>query len=226
MIERERLSRSRRGDRTGSRVSPVHLVDEGDDRDVAQAADLEQLGACVPRCPCRIDHHHRRIDRGERAVRVLPEKVLVARRVEQVEDVAHRTRTSSPRVTTENAPRLFSIAIQSERVGDRGLRLAFLPRRRAGSAPPKSSSFSCQRWSSPRPGARMDGEGAPHGDGGRRGVRRRSWRGGFDRSGVVALKMGQNAPERNNRGRLATPANAPFRPAPVVSIIPASRSDP
>ena len=34
-----------------------------------------------------VDHHHRRIDRGERAVGVF-RKVLVARRVEQVEDAA------------------------------------------------------------------------------------------------------------------------------------------
>jgi len=62
----------------------VHLVDEGDDRHVAQAADLEQLAGCAPRCPGGVDHHHRRIDGGQRAVGVLAE-ILVARRVEQVE---------------------------------------------------------------------------------------------------------------------------------------------
>jgi hypothetical protein len=42
-----------------------------------------------------VDHHHRGVDRGQHAVGVLGE-VLVARRVEQVDGVALRTRTASP----------------------------------------------------------------------------------------------------------------------------------
>ena len=63
----------------------VHLVDEGQDRDVAQAADLEQLARAALDALRGVDHHHGRIDGGQSAIRIL-RKVLVARRVEQVED--------------------------------------------------------------------------------------------------------------------------------------------
>ena len=63
----------------------VHLVDEGDDRDVAQPADLEQFARARLDALGGVDHHHGRVDGGERAVGVLG-KVLVAGRVEQVED--------------------------------------------------------------------------------------------------------------------------------------------
>src|ERR1039458_1002103 len=59
----------------------VHLVDEGDDRNVAQAADLEQLAGARLDPLGGVDHHHRRVDGGQGAVGVLRE-VLVARRVE------------------------------------------------------------------------------------------------------------------------------------------------
>ena len=62
----------------------VHLVDERRDRHVAQAADLEQLAGLGLDALRGVDHHDGRVDRGQRAVRVLAE-VLVARRVEQVE---------------------------------------------------------------------------------------------------------------------------------------------
>ena len=64
----------------------VHLVDEGQDRDVAQPADLEQLAGARLDALGGVDHHHGGIDRRQRAVGVFGE-VLVARRVEQVEDV-------------------------------------------------------------------------------------------------------------------------------------------
>ena len=63
----------------------VHLVDEGDDRDVAQPADLEQLARARLDALGGVDHHDRGIDRGQRAIGVFGE-VLVAGRVEQVED--------------------------------------------------------------------------------------------------------------------------------------------
>ena len=63
----------------------VHLVDEGDDRDVAQAADLEQLQGLRLDALGGVQHHDRGVGGGQRAVGVLGE-VLVARRVEQVED--------------------------------------------------------------------------------------------------------------------------------------------
>ena len=65
----------------------IHLVDERDDRDVAQPAHFEQLAGARLDAARGVDHHHRRIDGGERAVGVF-RKVLVARRVEQVEDAA------------------------------------------------------------------------------------------------------------------------------------------
>ncbi len=65
----------------------VHLVDEGDDRNVAQPAHLEQLAG--PRLDAfgGIDHHHGGIDRRQRAIGIFG-KILVAGRVQQVEDQA------------------------------------------------------------------------------------------------------------------------------------------
>ena len=62
----------------------VELVDEGDDRHVAQAADLEQLAGARLDALGGVDHHDRRVDGGEGAIGVLG-KVLVARRVEKIE---------------------------------------------------------------------------------------------------------------------------------------------
>jgi hypothetical protein len=63
----------------------VHLVDKGDDRNVAQPANLEQFAR--PRLDAfgGIDDHHGRVDGGEGPIGVLG-KVFVAGRVEQVED--------------------------------------------------------------------------------------------------------------------------------------------
>ena len=65
----------------------VHLVDEGDDGNVAEPADLEQLSG--PRLDALggVDHHDSGVDRGQRAVGVLG-KILVARRVQKVEHQA------------------------------------------------------------------------------------------------------------------------------------------
>ncbi len=63
----------------------VELVDEGDDGDVAQPADLEQLERARLDAAGGVDHHDGRIDRGQRPVGVFGE-ILVAGRVEQVED--------------------------------------------------------------------------------------------------------------------------------------------
>ena len=56
----------------------VELVDEGDDRRVAQPADLHQLDRPLLDALGAVDDHQRRVDRGQRAVGVLRE-VLVAR---------------------------------------------------------------------------------------------------------------------------------------------------
>jgi hypothetical protein len=63
----------------------VHLVDESNDRDVAQTADLEQFACARLDALGRIDDHDGRVDGGKGAVGVLG-KVLVAGRVEQVEN--------------------------------------------------------------------------------------------------------------------------------------------
>src|ERR1700742_467647 len=62
----------------------VHLVDEGDDGNVAEAADLEQLPGTRFDALGGVDHHDRGIDRGERAIGVFG-KVLMARRIQEVE---------------------------------------------------------------------------------------------------------------------------------------------
>ena len=72
----------------------VHLVDEGDDGRVARAADLQQLARLRLDALGRVDHHHRRVDRGQHAIGVFRE-ILVARCVQQVDDVAARSRTAS-----------------------------------------------------------------------------------------------------------------------------------
>ena len=99
---------------SGSRALAVDLVDEGDDRDVAQPADLEQLARLALDALGRVDHHHRRVDRAQRAIGVLAE-VGVTGRVEQVE---RRCRSRSKVITelVTEMPRACSIAIQSERV--------------------------------------------------------------------------------------------------------------
>ena len=63
----------------------VELVDEGHDRRVAQPAHLHQLDGAIFNALGAVDHHQRRVHGGQRAIGVLGE-VLVARRVEQVDD--------------------------------------------------------------------------------------------------------------------------------------------
>ena len=65
----------------------VHLVDERDDRRIAQPAHFEQLDRLLLDALGRVDHHHRRVHRGQHAIGVFGE-ILVARRVEQVDRVA------------------------------------------------------------------------------------------------------------------------------------------
>ena len=65
----------------------VHLVHEGDDGRIAHAADSQQLDRLRFHALGRIDHHQRRVDRRQHAVGIFRE-VLVARGVEQVDDVA------------------------------------------------------------------------------------------------------------------------------------------
>ena len=61
----------------------VHLVAEGQDRQIAQPADLEELLRLAFHALGAVDHHDRRVDRGQRAVGVFRE-VRVAGRVDEV----------------------------------------------------------------------------------------------------------------------------------------------
>ena len=65
----------------------VELVDEGHDRGVAQAAHFHQLDGALFHALGHVDHHQRRVHRGQHAVGVLAE-VGVAGGVEQVDDLA------------------------------------------------------------------------------------------------------------------------------------------
>ena len=65
----------------------VHLVDEGDDRNIAQPADLKKLARACLDALRGVDHHDGGVDRGERPIGVLRE-VLVAGRIEQIEHAA------------------------------------------------------------------------------------------------------------------------------------------
>ncbi len=103
----------------------VALVHEREDRHAALAADLEELARLRLDALGRINHHHHRIHGSEHAVGVLG-KILVARRVEQVEPVAvvielqHR-----------GADRNAALLLQFHPVG-RGGALVFAGRDRAG----------------------------------------------------------------------------------------------
>jgi len=69
----------------GFAAVPVQLVDEREDRCIAQPADLHQLDGALLDAASAVDHHQRRIHGGQGAVGVLG-KILVAGRVEQVDD--------------------------------------------------------------------------------------------------------------------------------------------
>ena len=62
----------------------VHLVDEGQDRRVACAADLQQATGLRFDAVGRVDHHQRRVDSGQHAVGVFGE-ILVSGGVEQID---------------------------------------------------------------------------------------------------------------------------------------------
>ena len=65
----------------------IHLVDESDNRNVAQAANLKQF-QCLRFDPlCRVEHHNGAIGCGQRSIRIF-RKVFVAWRIEQIVDIA------------------------------------------------------------------------------------------------------------------------------------------
>ena len=73
-------------DLEGIAAFAVHLVDEGDDRDVAHAADFEELQRARLDTLGGVDDHDGGIDGRQRAIGIVGE-VLVTGRVEDVEDV-------------------------------------------------------------------------------------------------------------------------------------------
>jgi hypothetical protein len=74
----------------------VPLVDDGDDRDAAVLADVEQLHRLRLEALGGVEQHHGAVDGGQHPVGVLGE-VGVAGRVEQVDDRRPRRRTAAPR---------------------------------------------------------------------------------------------------------------------------------
>ena len=65
----------------------VHLIDEGDDRNVAHAANFKEFARLALDPLGRIQHHHGGIHRGQGAIGIF-RKILVAWCVQQVEDHA------------------------------------------------------------------------------------------------------------------------------------------
>src|SRR5205085_8668000 len=62
----------------------VHLVDEGDDRNVAQPADLKQLSRPRFNAFGSVNHHHGGVDSRQRAIGIFG-KILVTWRVQEIE---------------------------------------------------------------------------------------------------------------------------------------------
>ena len=134
----------------------VHLVAEGQDRQVAQPADLEELAGLALDALGAVDHHDRGVDRGQRAVGVLGE-VGVAGGVDEVEppvaereghrrggdgDAAlllhlHEVGAGAPRLAlgAHLAGHLDGAAVEQELLGQRGLAGVGVRDDREGAAP-------------------------------------------------------------------------------------------
>ena len=127
----------------------VHLVDEGQDRRVARPADLQQAARLRLDAVGRVDHHQRRVDRGQHAVGVLGE-VLVAGRVEQVDDRSRGT----PSASRSRRPRCRAASRSPSSRRSRGARpCAPSPSRRSGSRR-RTAAASRSAWSCPRRGGK------------------------------------------------------------------------
>ena len=90
-VHRAHIERQRIGDfinrlKCGATFT-IHLVDEGDDRNAAQAANFEKLAGLRFNTLCRVDDHDGRIDRSQCPVGIFGE-IFMPRRVEQIEDNA------------------------------------------------------------------------------------------------------------------------------------------
>ena len=141
----------------------IHLVDEGHDWDIAQPAHFEQLTRLAFDAAGGVDHHHRGIGGGQRAIGVFAE-IFVAGRIEQIEDRVriferhHRTRhrdaaflldfhpvrARAPRIAARlHLPRHADRAAQQQQMLGQG-RLARVRMRNDRKCAP-SRSFRCGR---------------------------------------------------------------------------------
>ena len=138
----------------------VHLVDEGDDRNIAHAANFKQLARLALNPLRRIQHHHGGIHRGQGAIGIF-RKILVAWRVQQVEDHAvtfkshdggrnrnpailfnfHPVGTRAPRIAlgAHRAGKLNGAALEQQFFGQRGF--ARIRMGDDGKAPPAGGFF-------------------------------------------------------------------------------------
>ena len=115
----------------------VQLVDEAHDGRGAQPAHFHQLDGALLHALGAVDHHQGGVHRRQRAVGVFGE-ILVARRVQQVDDAAVKGNCITEEVT--EMPRCCSSLIQSEVAWRAALRPLTVPA--SWIAPPNSSSFS------------------------------------------------------------------------------------
>src|SRR6516164_9293448 len=113
----------------------IELVDESDDRHVAQAAHLEELAGLLLDALGGVEHHDRTIDGGQRAVGVLAE-ILVARSVQQIEGKAFMLEAHHCRRDRDTA-----LALDRHPIRARPAPLA-LTSPASWIAPPNSSNFS------------------------------------------------------------------------------------
>ena len=188
----------------------VHLVAEGQDRQIAHPADLEELAGLALDALGAVDHHHRRVDRGQRAVGVLGE-VRVARRVDEVEppvpereghrggrdrDAAlllelHEVRARAPRLALgAHLPgHLDGAAVEQELLGQRGLAGVRVRDDREG---PAAGDLGRQRG---RVGGSVE-HGAAYTGAGRRGKgrRKRPPRGRAVPAGGICHRLGTAQP--------------------------------
>ena len=134
----------------------VQLVDEAENRRIAQATHLHQLDGAILHALGRVDDHQHRIDRGQGAIGIF-RKILVTGRVEQVHhpvavrELHHRGsdrdaalllhrhpvggRVTAALARLDRARELDRVAEQQQFFGDRGLARIRVRDDREGAAP-------------------------------------------------------------------------------------------
>ncbi len=143
----------------------VHLVDEGQDGDVAKAADLEQLERLRLDALGGVQHHHGRVRRGQGAVGVFRE-VLVARGVQQVH---HQTIVLEGHHAGRDRDAALALDLHPVRAG--AALLAARPHGAGQADGPRGVQQVFRQRGLAGVGVGDDGEGAPPGGLGGRGGR-------------------------------------------------------